>query len=142
MKTCFKCGVPQPLSNFYRHPRMADGHLGKCKSCTKADVNSNYASRRKQYSEYEHQRNQDEGRRSRKRLYEAKHRQNNPDKAKARNAVSNAIRDGKLERGPCEVVGCNNKAQAHHDDYSQPFQIRWLCFKHHRELAHLQTTSS
>lgn len=26
------------MSEFYPHPRMKDGHLGKCKGCTKADV--------------------------------------------------------------------------------------------------------
>ena len=33
---------------------------------------------------------------------------------------------------------CGEKGQAHHDDYSKPFEIKWLCFKHHRELAHGQ----
>jgi hypothetical protein len=42
MKKCFKCGLEKPLSEFYKHPRMKGGCLGKCKDCTKLDVKNKY----------------------------------------------------------------------------------------------------
>ena len=54
---------------------------------------------------------------------------------KARIAVGNAIRDGRLFKQPCEV--CNNpKVEAHHDDYTKPLAVRGLCKQHHEDLHH------
>ena len=65
----------------------------------------------------------------------------NPQRAKARRMVGNAIHAGKLKRQPCSIRGVP-EAQAHHKDYSKPFDIVWLCFKHHREAHGQKPTGS
>lgn len=69
-----------------------------------------------------------------------RYRAANKEKYKAHWTVSHAIRSGKLIKGSCEVCGAT-KAHAHHDDYSKPLEVRWLCPKchvsHHRLLLEL-----
>lgn len=57
-----------------------------------------------------------------------------PDKVKslARRQVQSAIERGELAKLPCEVCG-DIKVQAHHEDYSKPLQVIWLCSTHHGE---------
>lgn len=38
VKICFKCNKEKPLSDYYKHKHMADGHLNKCKECTIKDT--------------------------------------------------------------------------------------------------------
>jgi DNA-binding CsgD family transcriptional regulator len=64
--------------------------------------------------------------------YRKEYKRNNRKKIRAHNKVQYAIETGKLERQPCEVCG-EEPADAHHDDYSKPLQVRWLCRKHHME---------
>jgi len=40
---------------------------------------------------------------------------------------------GKLVKGPCEVCGVSD-VESHHDDYTNPREVRWLCTTHHRAL--------
>jgi len=37
-KVCFKCETEKVLPEFYKHSKMSDGYLGKCKDCTKNDT--------------------------------------------------------------------------------------------------------
>ncbi len=126
MKRCFKCGETKPRLEFYRHKDMADGFLGKCKECTKKDSSTRYYKNHKQILMYERKRFKHPQRKISIAASQRERRKKNPEKYKARTAVSNAIRDGKLIRLPCEKCG-NEKSQAHHDDYSKHLNVRWLC---------------
>ena len=57
-------------------------------------------------------------------------RQRHPEKYKARCQISNAIHNGRLTRLPCEVCGVV-PTHAHHDNYNEPLNVRWLCPTHH-----------
>jgi hypothetical protein len=60
-----------------------------------------------------------------------KQREKTPDKHTTRKLVHNAVRRGELKRQKC---WCGAEGQAHHEDYTKPYQIMWLCRKHHAEL--------
>lgn len=140
-KTCFKCHAVFSLSEFYTHSEMADGHLGKCKRCTKKDVSARYRATRPAKAAYERERNARPERKRQVAECQRRRRAREPAKTKAHNAVSNAIRDGRLHRQPCQLCGAA-KVQAHHPDYSKPLDVEWLCFKCHREARHGQVTQS
>ena len=45
-----------------------------------------------------------------------------------------AMKEGSLRRKPCSVCGATEKIHGHHEDYSKPTEVIWLCQKHHAEL--------
>ena len=60
----------------------------------------------------------------------------------ARAAIQRAIRRGKITRpNRCERCGLipplakdgRKQIHGHHQDYSRPLEVRWLCQKHHME---------
>lgn len=63
-----------------------------------------------------------------------------PERKKARAATDHAVRSGKLTRpDACEECGTPGRVEAHHEDYSEPLKVRWLCrschTKQHRPVA-------
>ena len=53
-------------------------------------------------------------------------------RAKARAIASKAMHRGKLTKKPCEMCG-SAQSEKHHENYSEPLKVRWLCRKHHLE---------
>jgi len=74
-------------------------------------------------------------------------REKNPEKVKmwkrnVRKEVKEAYKEyykalyhGELVREPCVVCG-EEKSQGHHEDYSKPLDVVWLCSLHHHERHH------
>lgn len=115
-----------------------------CKGCHRANVKANREANADYYREFDRARATLPHRVAAREAYAAtpegraagnrakrSYLDRNPVKRAAHIAVGNALRDGELKRQPCEV--CGAMAQAHHDDYSKPLDVRWLCTKHHAE---------
>lgn len=64
--------------------------------------------------------------------YRNRQKEREPVQEAARRQVAHAVRSGKLTRQPCEKCGLA-KSEAHHDDYTKPLEVRWLCRTHHVE---------
>ena len=44
---------------------------------------------------------------------------------------NNAVRRGLLTCQPCKFCGRTENVHGHHDDYSKPLDVLWLCKNHH-----------
>lgn len=113
LKRCFKCGTDKPRTEFYRHPQMCDGLLGKCKDCTKADVRDYWRNNASVLRQTDLMR---------RKLKKA-----------ASVSANNALRDGRLEKpGMCHYCRAVAELSAHHWDYYRPLDVTWLCLRCHR----------
>ena len=126
-KRCFKCEEEKPLSGFYPHPQMRDGHLNKCKECAKFDARGARSAKVEYYRDYDRRR----GNRQ-ERGYSVAYNKQFPGKARAHRLVNYHLRKGNLLRKPCEECGVSENIHAHHDDYAAPLNVRWLCAVCHK----------
>jgi len=126
-KVCFKCDKEKQLTEFYKHPRMADGHVNKCKECNKLDVAEHRIVNIDKIRAY------DRGRGNRQDVeYLRAYRKRYPKKYKAHGMLNRQIRAGNMSCKPCEICGDSNSV-GHHDDYDKPLDVRWLCQAHHKQ---------
>ena len=142
MKTCFKCSAPKPISDFYVN-------LNKCKECTKADAKAHRLANLEKVRAYDRARGSRQTKEYSRKYYAANkeksvawgREERMTEAGKARELVSRAVRKGALSPAPCLVCGAS-PAHAHHEDYSRPLDVVWLCPVHHgarhRELNELE----
>lgn len=131
-KRCFKCNSVKPLSEFYKHSMMADGHLNKCKLCAKKDVSKHREVNIEKIRAYDRKRAKLAHRIKLRADVNRAWRAEDSRRVKAHNAVARAIIKGLVNKSPC--VRCGNvKAVAHHEDYDKPLDIIWLCQPCHKQ---------
>lgn len=138
-KICLKCQQRKPLSDFYRHPHMADGHVNKCKFCTKIDVLVNRAKRSDYYIAYDRKRGQRPERKDAYRRKRIAYRLRHPERTAVYCKVYRAKKAGVLIP-PIRCPGCGEEHQihAHHEDYSRPLSVTWICARCHHEHHHVR----
>jgi hypothetical protein len=64
--------------------------------------------------------------------YERYHHGSKKDIWRAHYAVSRAVKNGILQSQPCSRCA-HTPAVAHHEDYTKPLEVVWLCRNHHGE---------
>ena len=149
-KKCKRCLVVKPLADFYRHKKMADGRLGFCKECVKNRVAKNRRVNIERYRKYDRQRGNRQTTEYAREYYK-KNRGIIMEKQRearagvkrleflARTAVKNAIRGGKLVRPEkCEACDKLGTPHGHHENYSEPLEVVWLCPKCHGAIHQIR----
>lgn len=119
-KKCRVCCVVLPVSEFYFESRPPLRYWTTCKHCTVARV--------KKWTDNKFKTDANFSARRTKTVYA--YRKKNKQKAKAHIEMTIAIRNGILCPRPCAQCG-NTKTEGHHEDYSKPLDVVWLCRKHH-----------
>lgn len=129
---CGRCSVFKPESDFYVDGKTAAGISSQCRAChmegnlrtrdrdNARSLNADHM-RRARAADPEKFRARDRASAQKKRLL-------NSEKVLARQALNNAVKRGDVVRpGACEACGHLTAVAGHHDDYSKPLQVRWLC---------------
>ena len=126
---CIKCGETRESEFYPSHIQNSDY---RCKSCINEYI--------RPYTR-EYMRNHPEVNNATQKKWYKKNRetqckrtlqyaQDNPQRHRAQVYACLAF----PERQICEVEGCFQLGERHHSDYDKPYEVRWLCHKHHKEL--------
>ena len=67
-------------------------------------------------------------------FHKKKYREKFPIKAQTPTKVFQALKSGKIKKEPCVfcIDKINRRVESHHNDYRFPYDITWVCRKHHQ----------
>lgn len=133
MKTCSACLQAKERDEFQKRAASVDGLTAACKKCLQARDKARYPGEKEnRLASHKEYKKTPAGRAAYNRAH-ANWDDRNPERRKAQWKVSNALRDGRLQRDPCHCCG-DLEVEAHHPDYSRPLDVVWLCIKDHKQL--------
>lgn len=116
---CIRCHQDKPLSEF--PPAYLANYQYWCWEC------------KREYQRVWKQNHPEYANRNRGKRYNQK---DNPERDKAHIIVYRAIKQGILHKpNECPLCGKTAKLIAHHDDWSKPLEVRWLC-RHCHGILH------
>lgn len=128
---CCVCYEIKLVDDYYPYARNQTGIMAACKECHNArTMRANRKYRDKRRAQRKRYNDTPERRKAAyentKKMYALY-----PEHQKARMKVYNAVKAGKLHKLPCSVCG-EIKVQAHHNDYTRPLEVLWVCVPHHK----------
>ena len=133
MKCCSACGENKELTDFQVREASNDGSTAACRVCLQKRDKRRYPKEaRKRAEDHKTYMTTRSGKSAHKRATRKWLETSRLERA-AHIILDNAVRDGKVTKGPCGVCGSTRRIHGHHDDYSKPLEVRWLCPKHHKE---------
>jgi hypothetical protein len=153
-RACTACHEVKSRMAFYAHPKSVSGRMTKCKDCVKAAVRKYRAEHIERVREYDRNRPNAEERAVKKRASAWKYKRDNkawqkrnPEKRAAHILIGNFVRAGKIVKPlACECCHEPKRLHGHHDDYSKPLDVVWLCQpchgQRHRWINEMQRKSA
>lgn len=124
-KKCSRCHETKFLEHFYKDKTAFDGYSYWCKLCSE-ECKATWTENNRERVRELHKRH--------RQTHKYKERMSaREEKTKCVDIANAAERSGRIKKKPCEV--CDSlDAHKHHDDYSKPLDVRFLCRKHHVEF--------
>jgi len=131
-KKCNKCGEIKPIKEF-RKAKTCKGNMStycrKCLSLCTAKTPSHQPEARRIY---ERERQKRPGHKEKALKLTLSWRKRNPEAVACWTIFKKAIKEKRIIRvKKCVECGSDIQVEAHHEDYSKPLEVLWLCRKCH-----------